>query len=89
MHHHARLREGEACEHSHGIEGDQVSDTAAEDHQQDAGKGTEHHDAVAKHQPVAQGGQLAGHVAVLGQEGGEARKIGKGRIGSQQQNQQG
>ena len=82
MHHHARLREGEAREHSHRIQGDQVTDAATEDHQQDSSKGAQHHDAVAEHQPVAQGGQLAGHVAVLGQEGGQAREIGKGGIGS-------
>ena len=82
MHHHARLGEGEAGEHPHGIEGDQVADTAPEDHQQESSKGAQHHNAVAEHQPVAQGGQLAGHVAVLGQEGGQAREIRKGRIGS-------
>ena len=82
MHHHAGLGEGEAGEHPHGIEGDQVTDAATEDHQQDSSKGAQHHDAVAEHQPVAQGGQLAGHVAVLGQEGGQAWEIGKGRIGS-------
>ena len=53
LHHHAGLGEGEAGEHPHGIEGDQVTDAATEDHQQDSSKGAQHHDAVAEHQPVS------------------------------------
>ena len=89
MHHHAGLGEGEADEHPHRVEGDQAGHAGVEDHQQQGGAATQGEDAVAEHQPVPQGGQLAGQEAVLGQEGRQAREIGVGGVGGQQQDQQG
>ena len=89
MHHHPGLGEGEAQKHPHRIEGDQPGDAAAKDHDQHPGKATEGQDSVAKHQPIAQGSELAGQVAVLGQEVGQAGEVGVGRIGGEEQDQQG
>ena len=89
MHHHAGLGEGEADEHPHRVEGDQPGHAGVEDHQQQGGTATQGEDAVAEHHAVPQGGQLAGQEAVLGQEGRQAREIGVGGVGGQQQHHRG
>ena len=60
VHHHPGLGEGEAQKHAHRIERDQAGHTAAKHHQQQPCKAAQGQDAVAEHQPIPQGGELAG-----------------------------
>ena len=89
VHHHAGLGKAEAQEHPHGIKGDQLADTAIEDDQQQGGETAEGIDAIAEYEPIAQGGELAGQIAIAGQKGSQPGEIGIGGVGRQQQNQQG
>ena len=84
---HARLRQRERGEHTDRVERDQVVDLGArDDHQHGRGRG-QRDDPVGEDEAVAPFGELPGHEVVAGMEAGQAREVGKARIGRQYQNQ--
>ena len=65
---HAELADGEGDEHPDHVELDQCGDVGLEGDDQHDREDGQHDDAVAVGQPVAPGVQLAGQVAVPGQD---------------------
>ena len=89
MAHHAELRQRERGEHADGVERDQrVGEAAERDDQQRGGAG-EHEHAVREHQPVAPVGQLAGQIAVAGDDRRQPREVGVGGVRREGQDRRG
>ncbi len=84
---HAGLRQGKSQEYPDGEQGDQRVGIAAKDDDQSASSNRQEQDAVGKHQPIPQTGQLARQKAVGGQESCQARKAGKAGVGRYGQDQ--
>ena len=86
---HPDLAEREAQEHADRVQRDQRVGVAAEGPQDPEGDGREQHDPPRVRQPVAAERELAGHVAVLGQDRGEAREGVEARVRGEEQDQRG
>ena len=86
---HPELAEVEGHEDADDVELDQPGDLGVEgDDQRDRHEGQDQ-DAVAVGEPVAAGAELAGQVAVLGQDRGEHREAVEGGVGGEHQDDAG
>ena len=81
--HHARLAEREGGEHADGVERDEGVGDAAEGDDEHAGGDGEEEDAVGEHEAVAPVGELAGQVAVPGDDRRQPGEVGVGGVGGQ------
>ena len=81
------LADGEVDEHADRVQRDQQVGLAAEDDDQRRGHDAEHEDPVGERQPVAAQGELAGHVAVPGEDRQQAREGVEARVRGQEQQQ--
>ena len=82
---HAELAEVEGDEHAHDVELDQLGDLGVEREDQDDGGDGEQDDAVAERQTVAAGVELAGQVAVAGQDRAEDGEAVEGGVRGEDQ----
>ena len=88
--HHARLRERERREHADGVERDQrVGDAAEGDDAAAPAAPARNEDAVREHEPVAAVGELAGQVAVAGDDRRQPREVGVGGVGGEGEDRRG
>ena len=81
--HHPGLRQGKRQKHAQGVKRDQRVGAGAKEVNQAATQQCQHHDAVGKHEPVAEVGQLAGQKPIAGQDRGQPREVGKAGVGGQ------
>ena len=86
---HPDLAQREAHEHADRVERDQRMGVAAERPQQPECDGRQQHDAPRVGQPVAAERELAGHVAVLGQDRGQSREGVEARVRGEEQDERG
>ncbi len=84
---HPGLAEREAQEHADRVERDQRVRVATERPEQQEGDGRQEDDAPGVGEPVAAERELAGHVAVLGQDRGEAREGVEARVRGEEQDE--
>ena len=84
---HARLRQGEAGEHSDRVERDEAVDLGAGHDQHDDRRARQEEDPVREHEAVAALRELTRHEVVFGVEAREAREIGEARVGGQHEDQ--
>ena len=89
MPHHPDLAERERHENADDVELDQCGDLGIECDDERDGRQREEHDPVRESQPAAAGEQLAGKVAILGQDGAEYRKAIERGVGRQDEDQRG
>ena len=81
VHDHPGLREREADEHADGVQRHQRIRVSVEQPDEQQRHEREAHDAVRERQPVAARRELPRHVAIVGEDAGESRKIGERRVG--------
>ena len=81
--HHACLGEREGGEDADDVEVDEGDDVGVEDPDQDGGQAGEHDDPVRVDEPVAEVHELAGEVAVAGEDGGQPREALVRRVGGE------
>ena len=86
---HAGLAEREGDEDADDVELDQPGRVGAVDHDEQRGRAGQQHDAVGEGQPVAAGVQLAGQVAVLGEDRAEQREAVVRGVRGQEQDERG
>src|SRR5262249_10194043 len=79
------LGKGKRQKNADGKEGNQGMGFRVEQPNQETGQERQQQNAVRKHQLVAQAHQLAGHVAVVGQNGGKPREARKAGVGGRHQ----
>ena len=82
---HTRLRQREGREDTDSVEADQGIGRSVEGDDQEYRHQGQGDDPGVEGQPLAAQGELARKVAVPGQDGGEARKVGEARLGRQDQ----
>ena len=86
---HARLREREGEKDSDGIERDESVSAAAEDHEEERRRPPKDEDAVGEDEAIPARAELPREEAVPGQEEGQSREIGEGRVGREHQDEHG
>src|SRR5579875_170604 len=86
VHDHTGLREGEGGEDADGIEGNESVHVAFFPYDEQAGKETQKQNAIGEDQLIAEVSHLFRHIAITGEDRGEARKIGIACVGCQHQN---
>ena len=84
---HARLAQGEAQEHADRVQRDEGVRVAAEGPQQPERDRRQQDDAPRVREAVAAERELAGHVAVLGEDRGEAREGVEARVRGEEQDE--
>ena len=85
---HATLGDRESQKHPYGIEIDRHRGVPFAENDDQAREGNQHEDAVLKDQPIPPECHQPWQMAVAGQHGPQPRKIGKGGVGRQHQDQQ-
>ena len=87
MTNHACLGQREADEDADGIQRDEQGRRAAEERDEADGDGRQQDDAPGVRESIAPERELAGHVAVGGEEGGQARERVVRRVRGEEQDQ--
>ena len=87
--HHTGLRQREAEEDADRVERNERGGIAVEDPDEQHGDKRERDDAVREREPVAARGELAGQIALIGEDAAQAREVGERRIRGQHQDGEG